>query len=139
MEWSPRISDSSVARGAYEGCTTLKLRFGEPGRHFLEHGEMFVDVGFRVLDGDGPLLVPPIGLRQHAPIDHREPVVAPKIDVDIGPIAIIANFLRVKHQRAVDAGAYDVGLQAGFLDDEAIALGELLAEFTDMRVVLSRK
>src|SRR5229473_1981777 len=47
---------------------------------------------------DGPLFIPPIGLSEHAAIDHAEPVVAPEIDIDLGPIAIVLDFLRIKHQ-----------------------------------------
>src|SRR5271169_2826240 len=126
LQWNSLLK--SVARSTHEVCTALELRCCKAGRDFIEHREMLVDVGFRVLDGDGPLLVPPVGLRQDAAVNHREPVVAPKIDVDIGPIAIIANFLRVEHQRAVDSSTYHVGLKPGLLDDSAIAFRELRAE-----------
>src|SRR5215831_5242031 len=68
---------------------------------------MLVNVRFGVLYGNGPLLVPPIGLREHAAIDHAEPVVAPEIAVDFGPVAVVANLLWIEHQRAVDSGNGD--------------------------------
>src|SRR5467141_1042730 len=126
------------------GCTdkyqaSLLLRLRKRRRDFFKNCEVFVNVGFRVLNGDGPLLVPPIGLREDATIDHGEPIVAPEIDVDLGPVAVVLNLLRIEHQRAVYAGAGDVGLQAGFLDDGAIAFGEILAESADVRITLARQ
>src|SRR6266581_1930973 len=106
---------------------------------FFEYREVFVDIRLGMLHGDGPLLVPPIGLRQHSSIDHAKPVVAPEIDVDLGPVAVVLNLLRIEHQDAVDAGAGDVGLQAGFLDDGAIAFGEIFAEFANVRIILARE
>src|SRR2546429_6992162 len=100
----------------------LMLCFRERGRDFFKGGKMLADVGLGVLHGNGPLLVPPIRLSEHAAIDHAEPIVPPEIDVNPGPIAIVANFLRIQHQRAVDAGDGDVRLKAGFLDDGAIPL-----------------
>src|SRR5258708_3716986 len=97
---------------------------------------MFVDIRLSMLHGDCPLFVPPIGLRQHAPVDHAEPVVAPKIDIDLGPVAVVLNLPWIEHQRAVDARTDDVRLQAGFLDDGAIALGEILAELAGVRPIL---
>ena len=60
--------------------------------------------------------------------------MAPEIDVNLGPVTVAADFLRIEHQRAVDAGARDIGLQAGFLDDCAIAFGEHFAEIADVSV-----
>src|SRR5437667_6072645 len=100
---------------------------------------MPVDIRIRMLDRDSPLLVPPIRLPEHLAIDHAEPVLAPEIDVDFGPVAVVANLLRIEHQRAVDTGAGDVGPQAGFLDDGAIAFGELLAELADVNIVLAHE
>jgi len=64
---------------------------------------------------DSPLLVPPVRLREHAAIDHGEPVVAPEIDVDFRPVTVVLNLFRIEHQRTVDTGAGDVGLQPDFL------------------------
>src|SRR5882762_4827422 len=100
---------------------------------------MLVDVSILMLDGDSPLLVPPVRLREHAAIDHGEPVVAPEIDVDFRPVTVVLNLFRIEHQRTVDTSAGDVGLQAGFLDDGAIALGEFFAEIADVNVVLARE
>src|SRR5438477_263948 len=76
---------------------------------------------------------------RYAAIDHAEPVVAPEIDVNLGPITVIANLLRIKHQRAIDAGARDIGLQAGLLDDGAVAFGQFFAEFVHVPVAFPRK
>jgi len=43
-------------------------------------------------------------------VHHREPVVPPEVDVDGGPVAVVANFLRIKHERTVYAGTGNVGL-----------------------------
>src|SRR5205823_9084408 len=123
---------------AHKCQASLLLCLPERRRDFFKNGEVLVNVGFRVLNGDGPLLVPPIGLREYAAIDHGEPVVPPEIDVDLGPVAVVLNLLRIEHQGAVDAGAGDVGLQAGFLDDGAIAFGEIFAELADVRIILAR-
>src|SRR5690348_11703203 len=106
----------------------LLLRFREGGRDHFEDRKMLVNVSFSVLHRDRPLLIPPIRLSEDAAIDHGEPIVAPEIDVDLGPVTVIANLLRIEHQRAVDTGAGDVGLQTGFLDDGAIAIREFFAE-----------
>ena len=96
---------------------------------------MLIDVGVGVLDGDGPLLIPPVRLGHHAAVDHAEPVVTPEVDIDRGPVAVVANFLRIKHERAVGSGLRDVGLQANFRDGLAISVGQFLAEFIDVSVV----
>src|ERR1039458_7581134 len=79
----------------------LLLRFRERGSDVVERREMMVDVGLGVLDRNRPLLVPPVGLSHHAAIDHAEPVVSPQVDVDCIPVAVVANFFLVEHQRAV--------------------------------------
>src|ERR1700720_380748 len=96
---------------AHEGDTALLLRVSQRRGNFFKHGKMLVDVRFGVLHRDGPLLVPPVGLGEHAAIYHRKPVVAPQIDINGGPVTVIANFLRVEHQDAIYAGADYVGLQ----------------------------
>src|SRR5690349_710613 len=128
-----------MAGGADVGHAALLLRFGERGSDLFEGGEMLIDVRFRMLNRDGPLLVPPIGLREYAAIHHAKPVVAPEIDVDFGPVAVVANFLRVEHEGAVDAGARNIRLQTGLLDDGAIALGKFLAEVADVRIGFARE
>src|SRR5215469_15987372 len=100
---------------------------------------MLVNVGFRVLDGNGPLLVPPIGHGEYAAVDHAEPELPPDVDVDVEPVAIVANFLRIEHQRAVDASAGDIADDAVFPDDVAVAVGEFFAELAHVGVVFARK
>src|SRR6266853_4737941 len=128
-----------VSGRAHKCRAAFLLGFCKRGRDFLENRKMLLNVRFRVLNGDGPLLIPPIRLCQHAAINHAEPVVAPEIDIDFGPVAVVQNFLGIKHQRAIDSGAGDIGLQAGFFDDGAIAFGQFLAEFVHMRIVFSRE
>src|ERR1700733_11996547 len=128
-----------VAGGADFGGTALLLSLRQGRGDFFENGEMLRDVGFGVLHRDGPLLVPPIGLSEHAAIHHREPIVAPEIDVDGGPVAIILDFLWIEHEGAVDSGADDVGLEADFGDDFAIAVGELFAELVGVSVIFARE
>src|SRR3977135_2122017 len=117
MLFSPDWTDGSglMSSRANKRAATLLLRFRERGRYFLKHCKVLVDIRFGMLHGDRPLFVPPIRLREHAAIDHREPVVAPEIDIDLGPVAVVLNLLGIEHQRAVDSGSNDVGLQAGFL------------------------
>src|SRR5579863_967627 len=60
----------------------LGLRFCKTRRNLLEHRQVLINVGIHVLHRNRPLLVPPVGLRQHAAVHHGEPVVPPQIDVD---------------------------------------------------------
>ena len=61
----------------------------------------------------------------------------PQIDVDREPVAVVANFFRIQHQRAIRAGADDVALQSRLGDDLAITVGQLLAQFVDVRIILA--
>src|ERR1700722_8182359 len=122
---------------AHKCDTALLLRLSERGGDFFKHREVLVDVGFGVLYRDGPLLVPPVRLCEHAAIHHRKPIMAPQIDIDGGPVTVIANFLRVQHQRTVYSGADYVGLQTYFCHRFAIALGKSLAELADVGVVFT--
>src|SRR5271167_4620118 len=115
-----------MSGGAHERNAAFLLRVSKRGGQVCKRGEMLVDVRFGVLHRDGPLFVPPIGLGEHAAVDHAEPKVAPEIDVDGGPVAVIADLVGVKHQSAVDSGACNVSLKASFGDDFAIAVGELV-------------
>src|SRR5271168_5020979 len=99
-----------VSGGSDKSHSALLLGFRQPWSHFFEHFQMLVDVHFGVLYGNGPLLVPPIRLSENAAVNHRKPVLAPEIDVDGGPVAVIANLLWIKHQSAVHARAHDIGL-----------------------------
>src|SRR5262245_10815853 len=100
---------------------------------------MLLDVRLSVLHGYGPLLVPPIRLRKYAAVHHREPIMAPEIDVDFGPVAIVLDLLRIEHERAIGAGAGDIGLQADFFDDRAVAIGKFFAELVYMSVIFARQ
>src|ERR1700676_3481336 len=123
--------------GAYEGDTALLLCLSKRRRNFCKHRKVLVDVRFRVLHRDGPLLVPPVRLREHAAIYHRKPVMAPQIDINGRPVTVVANFLRVQHQRAIYSGADYVGLQPNFSHSFAIAVGEFLTELADVRIILA--
>src|ERR1700740_1272180 len=92
---------ASVPGGSNVRDTAFSLRLGQGRSDLVKHRQVLVDVRFGVLHGDGPLLVPPIRLRQNAAIDHSEPVVPPQVDVNLGPVAVIADFLRIEHQRAI--------------------------------------
>src|ERR1700740_3756586 len=105
-----------MAGGAYCGCATLLLSPGQGRRDFFEGGDVLVDVRLGMLDGDGPLLVPPIGLREYTAIDHAKPVVAPEVDVDGEPVAVIADFFGIEHEHSVGGRNCDVSLQPGFPD-----------------------
>src|SRR5579884_3972490 len=70
---------------------TLLLRRSEGGSHFGEDLQVLVDVLVSVLHRDGPLLVPPVRLREDAAVGHGKPVVGPDVLVDVVPVAIIAD------------------------------------------------
>src|SRR5256885_16717684 len=80
-----------MSGGTHKCQASLLLCLRKRRRDFFKNGEVLVNVGFRVLNGNRPLLVPPIGLREDAAIDRGEPVVAPEIDVDLGPVAVVLN------------------------------------------------
>src|SRR5271154_320397 len=126
-----------MSGGAHERNAAFLLRVSKRGGQVCKRGEMLVDVRFGVLHRDGPLLVPPIGLGEDAAVNHAEPKVAPEIDVDGGPVAVVADFVGVKHQSAVDARSYHVSLEPDLRDDLAIAVGELVAELIDIRIVFA--
>src|SRR6266851_2957873 len=128
-----------VARGTDKGHAAFVLSLCKRRCNFLKHSEVLVNVGCGMLNRDGPLFIPPIGLGEDATVDHGEPVMAPEIDINLGPVAIVLNFLWIKHQRAIDAGTGDVSLQAGFLDDVAIAFGKSFAELADVRIIFARQ
>ena len=71
--------------------TAFSLRSCQPGRYFFERREMLINVRFCVLHRDRPLFIPPIGLRENAAVHHAEPIVPPQIDVNLGPVAIVAD------------------------------------------------
>src|SRR6202522_14933 len=98
---------------------------------------MLIDVGLRVLYGNGPLLVPPVRLGHHAAVDHGEPVIPPEVDIDRRPVAVVANFFWIEHQRAVGTSLRNVGLQANFRDGFAVAVGEFLAELVHVHVIIA--
>ncbi len=122
-----------------ESRAAFLLRLCRAGRDFLENGEMLGNIGLGVLHGDSPLLVPPIRLRQHAAIDHGEPVVPPqdprqswssRDNCEFPSDRASARRLRPRSRRR---------LQPGLLDDRAIAFGKFLAQLLDMRIVFSRQ
>src|ERR1051326_160860 len=116
-----RVRARSVAAGTDCSGAALVLGLSQPGRDFFEGGEVLVDVSFGVLHGNGPLLVPPIGLSENAAINHAEPILTPQISAEREPIAIVADFFVVEHQRPVGARAAHVRLQPSFGNDRAVA------------------
>src|SRR5438270_2583815 len=119
------------------GAFLLRLRQGSCD--VRKRRQVLVDIRFRVLHGNRPLLVPPVRLRHHATVDHAEPVVTPEINVDRFPVAIIANLLRIEHQRSVGSSLCNVSLQANFRDRAAIAVRQFFAELINFGVVLTRQ
>ena len=100
---------------------------------------MLVDVRFRVLHRNRPLLIPPVRLRKHAAIHHCEPIVTPQVHIYLRPVAVVLDLLRIEHQRAIHSGACDVGFQSGFADDRAIAFRQRLAQLAHVRVIFARQ
>src|ERR1700686_1518933 len=132
-----RPTRANLMRGQCRLADAFLLGFGERCGDIVESGQMLVDVSLGVLNRNRPLLVPPVGLRHYTAVDHGEPVMTPEIDIDRGPIAVVANFFGIKHQRAVGSGLRDVSLQADFRDGLAISLGELLTELLDVSIVIA--
>src|SRR5579863_7807518 len=96
-------SDSNLVRDRNWRFAFL-LRLRKRCCDVVERGEVLVDIGLGVLDRNRPLLIPPVGLRHHAAVDHGKPIVPPQVDVDGGPVAIVADFFGIKHQGAVGSG-----------------------------------
>ena len=63
----------------------------------------------------------------------------PQVDFNRQPVAVVANFFWIKHQRTVSACANDITLQSRFGDDLAIAIGQLLAQLINVHVILARQ
>src|ERR1051325_429783 len=99
-EGGPYTLRQSVAGRADVSEAAFLLGLGQRGRDFFENGKMLVNVGLGVLHGNGPLLVPPIRLGEDAAIDHTEPVVAPEIDINLGPVTVVTGFLWIEDQHA---------------------------------------
>src|SRR5580700_407935 len=70
-----------------DGDRLLFLGLRQGRSDFSEDLEVHRDVFLGVLHRDGPLLVPPVGLRHDAAIDHGEPIVLPQFGVDFQPVA----------------------------------------------------
>src|SRR5271165_3962938 len=131
------IAPGLVPCCADKGYPAFSLRFREAWSDFLEDGKMFIDVGFGVLHGNGPLLIPPIRHGKNPAVDHPEPELAPEVHVDFRPVAIVANLLGIEHQRAIYSCTGDVALNSGFLDNRAIALSQFLAELAYVRIIFA--
>src|SRR5437763_1400794 len=65
--------------------------------------------------------------------------LAPQININGSPIAVVANLLRIKHQRPIRPCLRNVRLQSGLRDRFAVPLSQLFAEFIHMRVILTRE
>ena len=112
------------------------LSLGQCRRHLFKGGEVLVDIRHGVGDGDGPLLVPPVGLRHHATVQHAEPVELPQIRIDRMPLAVVMNFVAIEQHGAVRPGALDVSFEAGLLHDLLIARDQGVAHLADVGVAL---
>src|ERR1700751_1020229 len=75
---------------------TFLLCFREGRGDVIKRSDMLIDIRFRVLHRHRPLLVLPIRLRHYSTIHHAEPVVAPQIQIDPEPIAIVLDLLRAE-------------------------------------------
>src|ERR1700733_15158158 len=95
---------------------------------------MLVNIRHGVGDGDGPLLVPPVGLRHHATVQHAKPVELPEIDIDGVPLTIVTNLVAIEQHGAVCSGAFYVSFQARLLDNLLIAGDEGVAYLADVGV-----
>src|ERR1700722_18827156 len=125
---------SSAADAGRRARGPFLLGGGERGGDLLEYLEMVVDVLIGMLHRDGPLLIPPIGLRENAAIDHGEPIVSPHVLVDVVPVAIVAYAPRVQQQRAVGTGAIGVRDQAGLPNDALVSIHQLAVQTIDLRI-----
>src|SRR5262249_58333358 len=97
-----RRSGFFLVAGGTDGCgAALLLGLRQSRSDLVKHGQVLADISLRVLHGNGPLLVPPVGLSEHAAVDHRKPILSPQINIDGSPVAIVADFLGIEHQRAV--------------------------------------
>ena len=67
--------------------------------------------------------------------DHGEPVMAPKVDIDSGPVAIILDLLGIEHDSAVRDAADGIGRQSNLLDDGVVSINEPLAHPIDAFIV----
>src|SRR5579871_1462420 len=129
----------SVCNFGWDALAAFLLGLRQRCGDIVERGQVLVDVSVGVLDGNRPLLIPPVRLSHYTAIDHAEPVMTPEIDVDRRPITVIHDLFRIEHQRAVGASLRDVSLQSDSRDSLAIAIRQLFAELVDVRVVLARQ
>src|SRR5580692_6967472 len=118
------LATDSVA-GA-DGDVRLFLRFRQSRGDFSERRYVPVDVRFGVRYGNGPLLIPPIGLGHYAAIHHGKPIMTPQFAVYVEPVAVIADGLLEEHQRSVGASPDDVSVQTGLRDFLVVAFEQLL-------------
>src|SRR4029077_10877256 len=115
---------SPLLRARHRSGGPLLLRSCQGWGDLCKSGQVEVNIRFGVCYGDGPLLIPPIGLGHHAAIDHGKPILPPKVGINREPIAVVAHGLREKHQSAMGAGAGDVGAQARLFDFFLVTLDE---------------
>src|SRR5579863_3328588 len=95
---STRPTRAMSVRDGYRRIALL-LGFGERCGNVVESSQMLFNVGIGVLHRDRPLLIPPVGLRHHAAVDHAEPVMPPEININGLPVAIIHDLFGIEHQR----------------------------------------
>jgi len=79
---------------ALVGCNrseTFLLCRGQRISDVGKGGKVLVDIGLSMLNRNGPLFVPPVGLTHHATIHHAEPVVPPEVNVNRQPVAVVAR------------------------------------------------
>src|SRR5689334_20093838 len=81
--------ERSLVRYRYHFADALLLGFRQRRGYVFKRGQVLVDVRLGVLDGNSPLLIPPVRLRHDAAIDHGKPVVAPQININRLPVAVV--------------------------------------------------
>src|ERR1700716_3939601 len=64
LRYAGSAGNPSVARRAYRRSAAFVLRLGECRSDIFKRRDVLIDVGFRMLHRNRPLLVPPIRLRE---------------------------------------------------------------------------
>ena len=96
---------------------------------------MLFNISSAMRHRDGPLLIPPVRLRDDPAINHGEPVVPPKVDINFHPVAIVPDFFGIQHDRPVGTHPDGIGRHATLLDDLIVTIYQQLAHSVDSRVI----
>src|SRR6266436_4405320 len=93
------VAPLQLVRHGHHFSYPLLLRLGQRRGHIFKRGQMLLNIGLGVLDGNSPLLIPPVRLRHHTAIDHGEPIVPPQVDVN-GALMPYPKEIRTYNDRA---------------------------------------